>query len=395
MKPPLLTRCPCCDSTGAEVFYRAGQVPVNSVLLLPTRKEAVDFPTGDIALAHCGACGFLYNAAFDPAKLEYSARYEETQGYSPTFRSWHEKLARDLIERYGLRKKKVVEIGCGKGEFLTMLCELGENKGTGFDPAYVPERNQSPARNRVRFVRDFYSERYGDEQGDFLCCKMTLEHIQPAQEFIRTVRRSLGETGGTLVLFQVPDVVRILEEDAFWDIYYEHCSYYSLGSLARLFRRCGFRVTGLAREYDGQYLMIEALPGNGTPAPPLPEEEDPARIGELVARFSRLLPGRLSAWKERLEAFRKDGRRMVVWGSGSKGVSFLTTLGIRDEVEFVVDINPHRQGNFMAGTGQEIVAPGFLQEYRPEVVLVMNPIYRQEISDELGRYGLRPEILTP
>ncbi|MFQ5750203.1 MAG: class I SAM-dependent methyltransferase, partial [Planctomycetota bacterium] len=363
--------------------------------LLPTRREAVDFPTGEIALAHCRACGFLFNAAFDPSRLEYSARYEETQGYSPTFRSWHEKLARDLIERYGLRRKKVVEIGCGKGEFLTLLCELGENEGTGFDPAYVPERNQSPARERVRFIRDFYSERYGDEQGDFLCCKMTLEHIQPAADFIRTVRRSLGEGGKTLVLFQVPDVERILEEIAFWDVYYEHCSYYSLGSLARLFRRSGFHVRGLAREFDGQYLMIEALPGNGTPSPPVPGEDDAARIGELVARFARLLPGRLTAWRKRLAEFRSHDRRMVVWGSGSKGVSFLTTLGIREEVEFVVDINPHRQGNFMAGTGQEIVAPGFLQEYRPDVVVIMNPVYREEIAAELRRQDLRPEILTP
>jgi len=69
-------------------------------------------------------------------------RCEETQGFSPFFRAWHEGLAQRLIDRYSLRAKKIIEIGCGKGEFLALLCDLGHNRGIGFDPAYVPERNR-------------------------------------------------------------------------------------------------------------------------------------------------------------------------------------------------------------------------------------------------------------
>jgi hypothetical protein len=46
----------------------------------------------------------------------------------------------------------------------------------------------------------------------------------------------------------------------------------------------------------------------------------------------------------------------------------------------------------MAGTGQQIVAPEFLQEYRPDVVIVMNPIYCDEIQHTLNHMGIRVEL---
>ena len=50
-----------------------------------------------------------------------------------------------LREAYkeGLRGKDIIEIGCGKGEFLLLLCEMGNNRGTGFDPGFVSERISS------------------------------------------------------------------------------------------------------------------------------------------------------------------------------------------------------------------------------------------------------------
>lgn len=387
--------CPCCDSTNIKVFHEATRVPVNSVLLLPTKEEALEFPTGDIALGFCRECGFIFNTAFNPALLEYSERYEPTQAYSSTFNQWHKMLAEQLIERYQLRNKHLIEIGCGKGEFLNMLCELGENSGVGFDPAYIPERNNTTAKDRIEFVTDLYSEKYSHYQGDFFCCKMTLEHIKPASEFVSMVRRSVGNQRDAVIFFQVPDVLRILRETAFWDIYYEHCSYYSVGSLGRLFRRCGFSVIDLAREYDEQYLMIEARPNaDGVESPVLEQETDLDELADLVEQFSDNLAIQRREWRDRLEGYQQTNRRAVVWGSGSKGVSFLTTLGAKDSIEYVVDINPHRQGFFMAGTGQQIVAPEFLKEYRPDVVIVMNPIYRAEIVEELDHHGLNPEVIT-
>jgi hypothetical protein len=75
-------------------------------------------------------------------------------------------------------------------------------------------------------------------------------------------------------------------------------------------------------------------------------------------------------------------------------VTFLNTLGINNEVEYVVDINPHRQGSYMAGTGHLIISPDFLKEYKPDVLVAMNAIYKDEIQKELNRMGIDPEIFA-
>lgn len=386
--------CPSCSSAEVSVFYELKQVPVHSVLLLPTWEQALTYPKGDIVLAFCQNCGFIFNVAFEPDIHEYSSRYEATQGFSSTFNDFHRRLAERLADRYDLYGKRIIEIGCGQGEFLTLLCELGGNYGIGFDPAYVGGRSDSESENRITFIKDFYSERYAHYQGDFVCCKMTLEHIQGTADFVSTVRRSLRDRSDTIVFFQVPDVTRILHELAFWDIYYEHCSYFSLGSLARLFRRCGFDVVHLDKDYDGQYLMIEARPGYEPEGISLDQEDDLGELKRGVAYFVESYPRKLETWRRSLYEIRQQGQRAVIWGAGSKGVAFLTALNIQKEIKYAVDINPYKHGTYMAGTGQEIVAPEFLREYEPEVVIVMNPVYLDEIKRDLSGMGLTPELMA-
>jgi len=385
--------CPNCASEGMSVFYELEKVPGHSVLLLTTREAALTYPKGDIALGFCPACGFISNVAFDPNLHEYDSAYEATQAFSSTFNTFHRNLASYLVERYDLRDKEIIEIGCGQGEFLALLCEMGGNRGVGFDPAFDGQRYRSKAQDQITFIKDFYSEKYAGYQCDFLCCKMTLEHIHPTADFVSMVRRSTGDRSDTIIFFQVPDVRRILRETAFWDIYYEHCSYFSLGSLGRLFRRCGFDVVDLWKDFGDQYLMIEAKPGDGTGGSSLEQENDLQELTRDVANFSENYPHELKKWRRTLQEIREDGRRAVIWGAGSKGVAFLTTLTVQDEIEYAVDINPHKRGTYMAGTGHEIVGPEFLKEYRPGVVIVMNPIYCDEIRRDLGKMGVTAELM--
>jgi SAM-dependent methyltransferase len=386
-------QCPNCEVGELEIFHEVLGVPAHSVLLLNSREEALNFPKGDIRLGVCPNCGFISNVAFDPALNEYSARYEATQSFSPTFNVFAHNVATSLIERHNLREKTIIEIGCGQGEFLTMLCELGNNRGVGFDPAYRPHEIDSPAKGQLEFIADFYSEKYTDVPGDFVACKMTLEHIQPTAEFIRTVRRAVGGNPDRVIFFQIPNAMYVLDEVAFWDVYYEHVSYFTKGSVARLFRYAGFDVTHLATDYNDQYLMIEAQPRTGSAKPPLPEEDDLALIQRKVAEFKARLAGKLAQWRSVLEDVRTNNKRAVIWGGGSKGVAFLTTLGVTDEIPYAVDINPLKHGTFMAGTGQEIVAPEFLKEYQPDIVIVMNPIYCDEIQQDLDRLEVQAELI--
>ncbi len=387
--------CPGCGAPGVSVFYAKEQAPVHSVLLLPDREEAVSYPTGTIELGFCASCGFIFNTAFDPnLQHEYSTRYEETQGYSPTFNAFSKRLAERLIERYDLHQKDIIEIGCGKGEFLTLLCQLGDNRGVGIDPSYVRDRSLSAPDERVSFRTEFYSDHHADLKADFVCCKMTLEHIDQTAEFVGTVARTTVDRPDTIIFFQIPNATRVIGDAAFWDIYYEHCSYFSPGSLARLFRNQGFDVLDLWTDYDDQYLMIEARPANGQDRRFPALEDDLDAMTELVRAFPDSFAQKAGYWQTVLQRAAANNQRVVLWGSGSKGVAFLTTLNIREAIQYTVDINPNKHGTFMAGTGQEIVGPAFLAEYRPDVVIIMNPVYKQEIQRQLAEMGLAPEILA-
>lgn len=389
---PKLT-CKSCFSTDLEVFHEASNVPVNSCLLFDNSEEAQRYPRGKLVLALCRQCGFIGNVAFDPALARYTEGYEEQQSFSARFNAFAQDLAARLIERHDVRNKTVLEIGCGKGDFLLLLCSLGPNRGIGIDPTYVSSRHNGSVPEGVTFIRDFYSERYAQYIADLVCCRHTLEHISNTGAFVTMLRRTIGDSS-TLVFFELPDVQRVLNECAFWDIYYEHCSYFSLGSLARLFRRCGFEVIHLAKDFNDQYLLLEARPSNGSPSLPLEEEDTLEELSRAVTLFQRSCRDLISRWQERIGKMRHTGRRVAIWGSGSKCVAFLDTVGIDGEIDCVVDINPYRQGKYLPGSGKQIVAPNFLQSRPPDVVVAMNPIYLSEIRNDLNRLGLAPELLA-
>ena len=386
------TRCPNCSSSGGcHSFYEVLGVPTNSCLLIDDRARALDFPTGDIVLALCSGCGFIFNATWDAQRTVYSDQYEETQGFSPTFNAFNRAIAEELVSSYDIRGKTVLEIGCGKGEFLNVICELGGNRGIGYDPSFVPARQRSE--QDVRFVREFFTEETNEVAPDLLCCKMTLEHIGQTHRFLASVR-SVANRKDSVIFFQVPDVGRILREGAFWDVYYEHCSYFSATSLKHLFTGTGFAVLRIWTGYDGQYLMIVTSPAEHGSDLTSGDEDGVAAIIRLCDSFAAAAAHSRAAWRRRLRNWAAAGQRTVLWGSGSKAVAFLTTLGIRDEIEHVVDINPYRVGKFLPSTGQRIVEPAFLRDYHPDNVVIMNPIYRDEVERELARQRCEPRVFT-
>jgi len=385
-----------CNNCGAQemsVFYEVKDVPVHSCLLMPTRQQALKFPRGTVDLGFCEECGFISNVAFDPSVLDYSSVYEDQQCFSPTFNTFAQDLAKRLIEKYDLYEKDILEIGCGKGDFLALLCELGHNRGVGIDPAYVKDRIQSKASDRLTFIQDYYSERYANYHGDLVCCRHTLEHIHNTAGFVGSVRRAIGNRLDTIIFFEVPDVTRILRELAFWDIYYEHCSYFSPRSLARLFRSCKFEVIDLSRAFDNQYLLIEARPVSEASGKVHELEESFEEIANDVKYFAAHCREKLDQWKNSLQQIVAEEKRAVVWGSGSKCVAFMTTLGVKDEIEYVIDINPFRHGKFLPGASKKIMPPEFMKKYKPDVTIVMNPIYCNEIRQMLDNMEVTTEVI--
>ncbi len=257
----LANTCPSClQPVGNKPFYKCENIPVNSVILCHTEDQATKLNRGDIALIYCHACGFIFNMLYDQNQCVYNQKYEETQTHSNVFNIFNHELASHLLDSYQLRNKTILEIGCGKGDFLNLICNMGNNNGIGYDPSYVAERAVTATNNKVTIYNQFFPDKYDGPETDCIVCKMTLEHIPNVHNFLRQVHKSIVTGRKPIIFFQVPNTCLILEESRFWDIYYEHCSYFTRESLATLFQQNGFQVLDINGGYDRQYLMIEAVP---------------------------------------------------------------------------------------------------------------------------------------
>lgn len=386
--------CPVCTGQRGSVFLSLAEQPVLIGVLWPDAEAARSCRKGDIELAFCPDCGFIWNTVFDPDRIEYDQQYDNSLHFSPTFQRYSQTLVDRLVNTYGLHDKTVVDIGCGKGDFLAMLCEAGNNTGYGFDPSYEGERVSSPAADRITWSNDYYSEEHARIQADLLASRFVYEHIPAPHDFLRMIRRSITDPARTVIYFEVPDADLIVRQGSVWDVIYEHCSYFSVESLTRSFAACGFDVLRVEETYDRQFLTIEARAAGGEPGDPGTDTGDLAKLAADVDAFGAAQAAKMTEWRDRLAQWRAQGTKAAAWGAGAKAVGFLNMLGDRDAITRVVDINPHKQGKHLAGTGQRIVAPQDLAADPPDVVVLMNPIYRDEISAQLAEFGLTPELIV-
>ena len=387
--------CPVCDSSQVSIFFEMLDVPIFCNVLWSDQEAAKNCVKGEIRLAFCSDCGFIYNTAFDPTRLEYCPDYENSLDFSPRFQEYAQSLAKRLIQRHDLHQKKIIEIGCGKGDFLVLLCELGNNYGVGFDPSYVDHREVSnSARDRVEFVRDFYSQQYSNYQGDFICCRHTLEHIQNPRTLLNVLRSTVKDDAEIPIFFEVPNAIDTFQRMAIWDIIYEHCSYFSPVSLSYVFSKCGFKVNNFSEEFQGQFLTIEGTKNHETANLKEKQIDEINAFSKDIALFTKTFNEKLSLWQEKLKRISHQGQKVVIWGAGSKGVTFLNLIKEESSVvDYVIDINPRKNGKYIPGTGQKIRQPEFLSNYQPELIIVMNSIYQEEIKKQVFNLGLNPEFM--
>ncbi len=386
-----MTQCPACGGAIGALFYATGPVPVHCCLMVKTEAEAVAFAKEPVDLAQCGSCGFVTNISFDAQWSFYAAHYEDQQGFSPTFMAFANQFVKDLIDRHELAGKSAVEIGCSKGDFLAMLCEAGGMSTVGIDPSATAARAPLPTRGTLRVIQEEYDDAHLDLPADLIVCRHTLEHIQDVQGMLSRMHQHAQKTQGARVLIEVPDAERIWRTGAFEDVYYEHCSYFTAGSLARALRKAGFGVTDLRKEFGDQYLVAEASADPNDDKRFAIETEVPTDL-ELANKFGAVAGAEVAHWRKWLS--QQDDGPIAIWGSGSKAVAFYYALDAAQDVAAVVDINPHRHGLYAPGIPIEITAPQSLTAIAPKSIVIMNKIYVPEISADCETMGLSADILA-
>lgn len=373
--------CPACHSGRTIAFLDLGEVPVFCNVQWATREEALAAATGPLSLSACLGCGHVFNHAFDAARLAYAPGYENSQHASSVFRSYAQRLVDRLIEQYGIRDRAVVDIGCGRGDLLAMLCERGGNHGFGFDPSYA---GTTAAEGERQFI--IQREYFGPEHAAVLrpalvSCRHVLEHVEDPVAFLRTLRTTLEACGDAVLYLEVPSGEELLSSLGLWDYLYEHVSYFSAQSLESVLNAAGFEVLTMRRDFGGQFLCADAR----VAARPSARRPTDGQSEANVRSAALGMLGRLQGWRQWASELTADGG-VALWGAGSKGVMFLNLLGLTapGKIDSVVDQNSDKHGRFLSGTGQAILSPEALKGSQVNQVVLMNGIYEAEIRARMA-----------
>jgi hypothetical protein len=340
---------------GYREVYRAEQLPVLQNRMFTSERTARECARGNVVLVQSQATGLIFNHAFRAELVEYDADYQNEQGLSTAF-ARHLDAVLAVIGRH-FAGTSLIEVGCGKGLFLERLLAGGFDV-TGLDPTY--EGTSS------RVIRKFFTPEVGI-RADGIVLRHVLEHVADPVAFLRGLSEANGGHGK--IYIEVPCLEWIARQHAWFDVFYEHVNYFRLVDFERMF--------GTLHEaghcFAGQYLYAVAdLATLRTPRRP-PGDEFTLPLGFMAS---------IDACSARLAA-QPAGSARAVWGGASKGVIFalfMERAGAR--IDTVIDINPAKQGRFLAATGIRVQSPEEAMAHLPAGadVLVMNSNYLQEIE---------------
>lgn len=379
--------CPLCGQAAAVAFLTRQGVPVHQNQVFRDQEAARASLRGDLAMHACTHCGFVFNRDFDERRIGYGDDYQNEQTLSPAFSAHVDARVAAMVPT--LRDgQRIVEVGCGKGEFLRRLVAAAPTtSGVGYDTTYAGP--DSLLDGRLRFARQYFGPGDATEPVGVVVCRHVIEHVPDPRAFVRSVRQALAGSPGARVYFETPCVEWILQHQVMWDLFYEHCSYFTAASLAWTFAAEGFAVANVDHVFGGQYLWLEATVADGPPSP----APDAGDVPDLARRFAAGEADQRAAWSRRLAAWQADGP-VALWGAGAKGVT-LANLADPDarQIDCLIDLNPAKAGTYVPGTGHPIVGYDGIAGRGLRRAVMMNPNYRAECQARLDADGLPLEIV--
>lgn len=356
--------------------------------------EAATSPVGRMVLAYCPRCAYVRNVAFDPSIMVYDTTMDTNLHHSPAFQAFSAELVTRLTNRYDLGGKRVLDIGCGQGDFLRELCHTAGCSGVGYDAMYAgPLRADDSA---AEFHSTLAPRGSGLPDFDMVTSRHWFEHVDDPYDLLVDLReRAAGRR--VVGYLEVPDACYDLAT-AGWEVIYPHVSYFDARALCRIVERAGWRVEDTGTLFSGMFRFIEvsvnrdSIPRLGST--PLPGRVELQRQLAAIEGFARRHEDERTAWRGRIATLVDAGARPVLWGAGSRGVQFLTFADPHQQLAAVVDLNPRKWGRYLPVTAHIVRTPESLVDVAPRVVIITNPAYRSEISAHLERLGVVADVLV-
>ncbi len=383
--------CDACGQAELITFADLGEIPVLCGVHWSDAAQAAASPVGRMVLAYCPNCAYVRNGAFDPAMMVYDTTMDTNLHHSPAFREFSGQLVKHLA-RYVGAGQRVLDVGCGQGEFLRELCHETGAHGVGYDAMYAGTTGPDPS--GAVFHCGLAPRGAALAEFDLFTSRHWFEHLDDPYEFLVDLRQRAG-TRPAYGYLEVPDASYDLAT-AGWEVIYPHVSYFDGSALRHIVERAGWRVEESGTWFQGmfRYIVVSAnTDGAGVGVASPAEQADRGRQLTAIRGFADRHRAERDGWRARIAALAENGDRPVLWGAGSRGVQFLTLADPDRRLFGVVDVNPRKWGRFLPVTAHRVDAPDTLRELKPATVIITNPAYRDEIATELARLGVPANLL--
>jgi SAM-dependent methyltransferase len=389
-----LPTCRFCAAPLRHTFVDLGMSPLCESYVPADRANAMEafYP---LHAKVCERCLLVQLEEFVAAEDIFS-EYAYFSSYSDSWVSHARAYVEMAIDRFGLGSESLVmEVASNDGYLLRHVVERG-----------IPALGIEPAANVAEvatelgietIVRFFGREAAADlvaegRRADLLAANNVMAHVPDLNDFVAGIEMVLTPDG--VATIEVPHLMRLVEDNQFDTIYHEHFQYFSLLSAQRVLIGHGLELFDVdqLKSHGGSLRLYAQRASTGT----RPIDQ---RVHDLVAREIELGFDTLEAhraftaqveetkWSllEFLIAKRREGKRIAGYGAPGKGNTLLNYCGIRtDLLEYTVDRNPYKQGQFLPGTHIPILHPEVLERDRPDYILILPWNLKEEIVAQLS-----------
>lgn len=381
-----ISQCTVCKSRQLKSVCFFPSIPVIDNILVDSADEAKKFACKAQNLVQCSRCGFIFNASFEPEEVEYNVSYYNERGHSVYYSEYIQNLAATIDSVMPLKDAHVLEIACGKGEFLYTIAEYQPKSCIGIDPSAANSLKENVIFEQLCFDQAYLTRMA--HPADVLINRHMIEHILNPLEMLKTFNQALSSNG--ILYLETPRLNWILDRQAFYDFPYEHCAYYTDKFMERLLRLSGFQIVKMEFAYQGQYFSICARKISEQPISVLAEPMETAKVEQAFSEIMMRCQ-QISDCENILDVqnlFSTASKGLYLWGASAKGVMCANLLHKMPIAGFI-DKNPFKQGKFIPGTGHKVLSPEDAIA-KANIICVENEVYLSEIQNEV--HNINPHI---
>lgn len=385
--------CLNCGAT-TETVLDLGEIPQVD-RLWPDLASALAAPRHPLVVARCPDCALAQLTQGLPRERLFGSEYRYCSSVSAGVLESARLHALQLMADCGLGAHSLVMEAASNDGYQLRWFAQARVPVLGIEPAPLPAAAASAHGVPVR--HDYFSLAVAAElvannqHADVFLAKNVLAHVPDPHDFLAGVAIVLKPDG--VACFEFPSLRNLLAQGQFDTIYHEHRCYLSLTTLTALLRPHGLHVHRVAEiDLHGGSLRVEVkrAPGRDGSAERMLVAEreagvnDPAAWAELAVRVDRSAAG----LHDQVAAVRAKGGKLAAYGAAAKGVVMLDRAGLdyRD-LDYVVDLNPHKQGRYMPGSGLPIRDPRVLLQEPPAALVLLAWNHAAEIQREQRAYA--------